>query len=110
MRQWPFDLPTQAGRQDIDDLAAHERVEPRALPGSILRILELPPNTPALMHRTDTIDYVLMMEGECDMLLDDGKVVYASHESGRWRLHIMPTGRTIFGSSSGRIASRPSAW
>ena len=57
--------------------------------GSILRILELPPNTPALMHRTDTIDYVLMMEGECDMLLDDGKEVHMNQgdimiQRGTW--------------------------
>ena len=41
--------------------------------GSILRILELPPGAPALMHRTDTIDYVLQLEGECDMILDDDR-------------------------------------
>ncbi len=44
--------------------------------GTIFRMLELPPGAPPLMHKTDTIDYVLMMEGECDMLLDDGKEVH----------------------------------
>lgn len=57
--------------------------------GSILRMLELPPGAPALMHRTNTIDYVLLMEGECDMILDDGKEVHMNQgdimiQQGTW--------------------------
>jgi quercetin dioxygenase-like cupin family protein len=57
--------------------------------GSVFRMLELPPNTPALMHRTETLDYVLMMEGECDMILDDGKEVHMNQgdvmiQRGTW--------------------------
>ena len=57
--------------------------------GSILRILELPPGAPALMHRTDTIDYVLQLEGECDMILDDDKEVHMNQgdvmiQRGTW--------------------------
>ncbi|MBI2090503.1 MAG: cupin domain-containing protein [Deltaproteobacteria bacterium] len=42
--------------------------------GTIFRILELPPGTEPFMHRTDTIDYVIVMDGEVDMLLDDSEV------------------------------------
>src|SRR5690606_39802083 len=32
----------------------------------------------SFMHRTDTIDYALVLEGECVMLLDDGEEVALS--------------------------------
>ena len=44
--------------------------------GSIFRVLELPPGCPAHMHKTETLDYVIMLEGESDMLLDDGAEVH----------------------------------
>jgi len=50
-------------------------IEPPAT-GSVFRILELRPGKDAYMHRTDTIDYAIVMSGECDMLLDDGKEVH----------------------------------
>jgi quercetin dioxygenase-like cupin family protein len=39
--------------------------------GSVFRFLELPPGKSAFMHCTDTIDYCIILEGECVMLLDD---------------------------------------
>ena len=42
--------------------------------GTIFRILEVPPGSAPYMHRTETIDYVLVMEGEIDMELDDSEV------------------------------------
>lgn len=46
-------------------------IEPPAN-GSIFRIVELKPHKEAYMHRTDTIDYAVVMSGECVMVLDDG--------------------------------------
>lgn len=43
--------------------------------GSVLRILELAPGKPAFMHRTDTIDYCIVLQGQCVMKLDDGAEV-----------------------------------
>ncbi len=43
--------------------------------GSVLRILELAPGKPAFMHRTDTLDYCIVLQGECVMKLDDGAEV-----------------------------------
>ena len=43
--------------------------------GSIFRVLELKPGKDAYMHRTDTIDYAIVMSGECVMALDDGAEV-----------------------------------
>ena len=45
-------------------------IEPPAR-GSIFRIVELKPRKEAYMHRTDTIDYAIVMSGECVMVLDD---------------------------------------
>lgn len=44
--------------------------------GSVFRILELKPGKDAYMHRTDTIDYAIVMSGECDMLLEEGDEVH----------------------------------
>jgi len=43
--------------------------------GSVFRVLELAPGKDAFMHRTDTIDYAIIIEGECVMALDDGAEV-----------------------------------
>jgi len=43
--------------------------------GSAFRILEVPPGKDAFMHCTDTIDYCIVMQGQCVMLLDDGAEV-----------------------------------
>jgi quercetin dioxygenase-like cupin family protein len=39
--------------------------------GSIFRVIELAPGKEAYMHRTDTIDYAIVLAGECVMELDD---------------------------------------
>lgn len=46
--------------------------------GSVLRILELAPGREAFMHRTDTLDYCIVLEGECRMRLDGEEVVELS--------------------------------
>ncbi len=46
--------------------------------GTIFRVLDLSPGKEAYMHRTDTVDYAIIMSGECDMLLDDGEVHMAA--------------------------------
>ena len=39
--------------------------------GSVFRILNFAPGVQRRMHRTDSIDYLIVMEGEIDMELDD---------------------------------------
>lgn len=46
--------------------------------GTIFRVLDLPPGAPAHMHKTETVDYVIVTQGECDMILDDGAEVHMS--------------------------------
>ncbi len=43
--------------------------------GSVLRIGVLPPGTRSPMHRTESLDYGICLEGECDMELDGGETV-----------------------------------
>jgi quercetin dioxygenase-like cupin family protein len=43
--------------------------------GSVLRIGVLAPGTRSPMHRTESLDYGLCLEGECDMELDGGGAV-----------------------------------
>ena len=44
--------------------------------GSVFRILDFRPGVEARMHRTDSIDYLVVMKGEIDMELDDGDEVH----------------------------------
>ena len=42
--------------------------------GTVFRILELAPGVTPRNHRTDSIDYAVVISGEVDMELDDAKV------------------------------------
>jgi quercetin dioxygenase-like cupin family protein len=52
------------------------KVETAFANGTVFRILKLDPGCTPRMHRTDTIDYAIVMAGECDMELDDGVKVH----------------------------------
>ena len=43
--------------------------------GTVLRIGVLEPGARSPMHRTESLDYGICLEGECDMELDGGEVV-----------------------------------
>lgn len=40
--------------------------------GSNVRIVHMPPGTRSPMHRTETLDYGVVLEGEVTLVLDDG--------------------------------------
>ena len=42
--------------------------------GTRFCVITFPPGNPGRMHRTETIDYVIVMEGEIDMDMDDSTV------------------------------------
>ena len=44
--------------------------------GTVFRILDFHPGVQRRMHRTDSIDYIVVMSGEIDMELDDGEAVH----------------------------------
>ena len=57
----------------VDNLAgAQEDLKQTTLPGgTVFRVLQLSPGVSARNHRTDSIDYAVVMAGEIDMVLDD---------------------------------------
>src|SRR4051812_34519131 len=44
--------------------------------GTVVRITEFAPGAPKFMHRTETVDFAILLLGECDLELDDGKTVH----------------------------------
>ena len=42
--------------------------------GTRFAVIDFPPGNPAHMHRTETIDYVIVIEGEIEMDMDDSTV------------------------------------
>jgi quercetin dioxygenase-like cupin family protein len=52
------------------------RIVPRQPPpmGSRFAIIDMPPGSPGFMHRPDTLDYVICLDGTIDMDLDDSTV------------------------------------
>ena len=44
--------------------------------GTVFRVNRLEPGVSGRLHRTDTIDYAIVMSGECDMDLEDGRSVH----------------------------------
>ena len=57
-----------------EDRAAREIGIPPPERGSIFRVVDFPPGAKGEMHRTRSIDYAVVIEGEIDMLLPDGEV------------------------------------
>jgi quercetin dioxygenase-like cupin family protein len=58
----------------IDDMGA--RILGTAPPanGSRFAVIDFPPGNPPHMHRTETLDYVIVLEGEIDMDMDNSSV------------------------------------
>lgn len=42
--------------------------------GTRFTVMDFPPGNPPVMHRTETLDYVIVLEGEIDMDMDDSSV------------------------------------
>jgi len=69
---------TPAEARSAEDYGARENVVQPPPMGSWFRIVDFPAGFPGRMHRTDSLDYVVCMEGEIDMELDDGRTVHMS--------------------------------
>ena len=44
--------------------------------GTVVRMTEFAPGSPKFMHRTETLDYAILLSGECDLEMDDGVTVH----------------------------------
>jgi len=58
----------------IEDFGARELTIPPPANGSRFGIVDFAPGNARFMHRTETIDYVIVMAGEIDMDMDDSTV------------------------------------
>ena len=43
--------------------------------GTVIRVTEFAPGAPKFMHRTETVDYAILLSGECDLEFDSGEIV-----------------------------------
>ena len=67
---------TPADNSSDSDGADWEVTAPPIANGSVFRLIEYLPGVESRMHRTDTIDYVVIVSGEIDMRLDGGEEVH----------------------------------
>ena len=44
--------------------------------GTVIRFTEFAPVAPKFMHRTETVDYAILLSGECDLEFDSGEIVH----------------------------------
>ncbi|KZL86705.1 cupin domain protein [Colletotrichum incanum] len=64
-----------AGNKDVESYATRLANPPGiVIPGgSVMRIVDMTPNSISPMHRTVSLDYGVVLEGEIDLILDSGE-------------------------------------
>src|ERR1041385_6622411 len=67
----PADMPVG---ETVEDLGERILGTPPPENGTRFCVITFPPGNPGRMHRTETIDYVIVMQGELDMDMDDSTV------------------------------------
>ena len=60
--------------EPIEDMGARKHATPPPPNGTRLTIIDYPPGNRGRMHRTETLDYVIVMSGEIVMELDDSSI------------------------------------
>jgi quercetin dioxygenase-like cupin family protein len=67
----PADIPVG---DDFEDMGARIVGTQPPANGTRFAVIEFPPGEPTRMHRTESIDYVICIEGRIDMEMDDSTV------------------------------------
>ena len=67
----PADIP--AG-EDAEDMGARPLGTPPPPNGTRFTVNDIPPGRTGPMHRTETIDYVIVLSGELEMEMDDSTI------------------------------------
>src|ERR1700722_17759395 len=70
---------TRASPADIhigafDDPGSEPHITPPPPNGSRFAVIDFPPGNTGVMHRTESLDYVIVLDGEIDMDIDDESV------------------------------------
>jgi len=76
-------LAWRTGALPADNAGSADPVAPYAVemlhtPGSNFAICQFPANTPEIMHATDTIDYLVILEGRVTLVLEEGEADLAA--------------------------------
>src|SRR5262245_33379703 len=58
----------------VEDMGARKLGTPPPPNGTRFAVLDFPPGNKPAMHRTETVDYVIVISGEIDMDMDDSTV------------------------------------
>jgi quercetin dioxygenase-like cupin family protein len=66
--------PADISIGNVEDLGARVIGTPPPPHGTRLAVLDFPPDVKPIMHRTETIDYVIVLSGELEMDMDDSNV------------------------------------
>jgi quercetin dioxygenase-like cupin family protein len=67
----PADMPVG---ESVEDMGARKLGTPPPANGTRFAVIDFPPGTKGGMHRTETIDYVIVVSGAIDMEMDDSTV------------------------------------
>ena len=70
--EMPVDLNDNKDLSTHNELAASGKIGLVSPNGTVCRMVDFGPGTPGLMHRTQSLDYGVVIEGEVEMELDDG--------------------------------------
>jgi quercetin dioxygenase-like cupin family protein len=100
---WATDAAPAPIDTDPSDSAAGPLSVSPAPNGTKIRINELPPGAGSPMHRTQTVDYGIVLDGEVVLVLEDsetvlraGDVVVQRGTSHRWENRSATTARVAF--------------
>jgi quercetin dioxygenase-like cupin family protein len=100
---WATDAAPAPIDTDPSDSAAGPLSVSPAPNGTKIRINELPPGAGSPMHRTQTVDYGIVLDGEVVLVLEDsetvlraGDVVVQRGTSHRWENRSAATARVAF--------------
>jgi quercetin dioxygenase-like cupin family protein len=69
-------FPIDGAKDNALEREKEEKVLSLSLPnGTVLRMVDRAPRTQSAMHRSQTVDYGVVLEGEMEMLMDSGESV-----------------------------------
>lgn len=70
--EFPADLTSNADVQTHDDIIASGKLGLVKKNGVVCRMVDFAPGYECMMHRTQSIDFGIVVEGTVEMILDDG--------------------------------------
>jgi quercetin dioxygenase-like cupin family protein len=66
------ETPAQVGPRELNEPTERPLLTPPDPGGTVVRIVDLEPGSLSPMHRTETVDYGIVLAGDVRLVLDDG--------------------------------------